>query len=105
MNLSCHALAGKRVGPSFKEVSTRRAAGPDASAYLAAKILASGSGVWRPVPMPPQTLADQDAKAIAQWLADGAHKCYGSPRRDPRAAPARPPVNPIHGDVPHAIPS
>ena len=99
MNLSCHALAGKRVGPSFKEVSTRRAAGPDASAYLAAKILASGSGVWRPVPMPPKTLADD------------AHKCYGlSPAtRDPRAAPARPspppPVNPIQGDVPHAIPS
>ena len=93
MNLSCHALAGKRVGPSFKEVSTRRAAGPDASAYLAAKILASGSGVWRPVPMPPQT------------LADGAHKCYGlSPATRVPPQPA-PPVNPIQGDVPHAIPS
>jgi hypothetical protein len=33
-----------------------------------------GTGVWGQYPMPPQTLPDEDAKAIAQWLADGARK-------------------------------
>ena len=72
--LACHALTGNRVGPSFKDVSARHAARPDATAYLSAKILAGGSGVWGQVPMPPQTLAREDARAIARWLADGAHK-------------------------------
>ena len=72
--LACHALAGKLLGPSFKDVSARYAARPDATPYLSAKILAGGSGVWGQVPMPPQTLASDDAKAIARWLADGAHK-------------------------------
>jgi cytochrome c551/c552 len=30
--------------------------------------------VWGNVPMPPQSLAESDAKAIAQWLADGMKK-------------------------------
>jgi cytochrome c len=72
--LSCHALAGTGVGPSFKDVSVRHAARPDAAAYLSAKILAGGSGVWGPVPMPPQPLAREDAMVMARWLADGAHK-------------------------------
>ena len=72
--LACHALAANLVGPSFKDVSRRHATRPDATAYLSAKILSGGSGVWGQVPMPPQTLSGDDAKAIARWLADGAHK-------------------------------
>ena len=72
--LACHALAGKLVGPSFKDVSVRYAARPDATTYLSAKIRAGGSGAWGQLPMPPQSLAGNDAKAIAQWLAEGAHK-------------------------------
>ena len=72
--LACHAMAGKLLGPSFKDVSARYAARADATPYLSAKILAGGSGVWGQVAMPPQTLASDDAKAIARWLADSAHK-------------------------------
>ena len=72
--LACHAMVGKLIGPSFKDVSARYAARADATPYLSAKILAGGSGVWGQVAMPPQTLASDDAKAIARWLADGAHK-------------------------------
>ena len=46
----------------------------DAMVYLSGKIRAGGMGVWGQVPMPPQTLADDDAKRIARWLADGARK-------------------------------
>ena len=72
--LVCHAMASKQVGPSFTEVSDRYAARPDAVAYLSAKILAGGTGVWGQVPMPPQPLTPEDAKAIAGWLADAARK-------------------------------
>ena len=72
--LVCHAIASTRVGPSFAEVSDRYASRPDAVAYLSAKILAGGTGVWGQVPMPPQSLTREDAKAIAGWLADSARK-------------------------------
>ena len=72
--LVCHALASRRVGPSFTEVSDHYAARPDAVAYLSAKIMSGGMGVWGQVPMPPQALSREDAKAIAGWLADGARK-------------------------------
>jgi cytochrome c len=72
--LACHGLDSKLVGPGFKEVAGKYSARADAVTYLAGKIRSGGSGVWGQVPMPPQTLADDDAKRIARWLADGARK-------------------------------
>jgi cytochrome c551/c552 len=72
--LACHGMDKKLVGPGFKEVAGKYSARADAATYLAGKIKAGGSGVWGQVPMPPQTLADDDAKRIARWLADGARK-------------------------------
>ena len=72
--LVCYAIDRKRVGPSFTEVTDRYASRPDAVAYLSAKILAGGTGAWGQVPMPPQSRAGDDAKAIAGWLVDGTHK-------------------------------
>jgi len=69
--LTCHGMDSKVVGPGLKEVATKYAGRSDAVAYLAQKIQAGGSGVWGPIPMPVQTLSADDAKAIAQWLADG----------------------------------
>jgi cytochrome c len=71
---ACHAVDGPLVGPSFKAVGARHGARADALAYLAGKIKSGGSGVWGQVPMPPQTLSEEDAKAIARWLTDGARK-------------------------------
>lgn len=72
--VACHGLDSKLVGPSFRDVAKKHAGLADAVAYLAAKIKSGGSGVWGAVPMPPQALGEVDAKAIAQWLADGAKK-------------------------------
>jgi cytochrome c len=69
---ACHGLDARLVGPSFVEIAKKHAGRGDALDYLTGKIKAGGTGVWGAVPMPPQTLGDADAKAIAQWLAAGA---------------------------------
>ena len=68
---ACHAQSSKLVGPAFADVAKKYAGKAD---YLAAKIKSGGSGVWGAIPMPPQTLSDSEAKAIANWLAAGASK-------------------------------
>ncbi len=62
-------MTNKIVGPSFADIAKKHAGKAD---YLTGKIKAGGSGVWGPVPMPPQSIGDADAKAIAHWLAAGA---------------------------------
>ena len=53
--MSCHAVDKKVVGPSYKDVAAKYAGQKDAVDKLAAKIIKGGSGVWGPVPMPPNT--------------------------------------------------
>ena len=69
--VACHGVDKKIVGPAFTDVAKKHAGKAD---YLAGKIKSGGSGVWGPIPMPPQTLPDADAKAIAAWIAGGAGK-------------------------------
>ena len=67
---ACHGVDSKLVGPSFKDISTKYANQDDAVGYLVQKIRAGGSGVWGAVPMPPQSIAEADARTIARWIAD-----------------------------------
>ena len=66
---ACHAAASKLVGPSWADIAKKHAGKLE---YLAAKIRSGGSGAWGAIPMPPQTLGEDDAKSIAVWLAGGA---------------------------------
>ena len=67
--IACHGMDQKIVGPGFAEIAKKNAGKVD---YLAEKIKAGGTGVWGSIPMPAQpNLSDDDAKAIAQWLANG----------------------------------
>ena len=66
---ACHAADRKVVGPSWAEVAKKH---PGQADYLAAKIRSGGSGVWGAIPMPPQSLTDEEARRIASWLAAGA---------------------------------
>ncbi len=68
---ACHGVDKKVVGPGFNEVAKKHTGKVD---YLAGKIKAGGSGVWGPIPMPPQTLPEADAKKIAEWISKGASK-------------------------------
>jgi cytochrome c551/c552/cytochrome c5 len=71
---ACHGLDTQLVGPAFREIAKKHAGRADALPYLMNKIKAGGSGVWGSIPMPPQTLPDADAQALAGWLAAGAGK-------------------------------
>jgi len=68
---ACHGVDKKIVGPGFNEIAKKHAGKVD---YLASKIKQGGAGVWGPVPMPPQSLPEADAKTIAAWIAKGASK-------------------------------
>lgn len=67
--LACHTLDKKIVGPSYKDVAAKYKGQAGADAKLAAKIMAGGSGVWGPVPMPanPQVNAAEAAQ-LAKWV-------------------------------------
>ena len=71
---ACHGVESRIVGPSFKEIATRYAGRADAEGYLTSKIKGGGQGVWGTIPMPAQSLPDNDAKALAVWLVAGAKK-------------------------------
>lgn len=66
---ACHAPDKKLVGPSWAEVARKYAGDPAAEARLVAKVKKGGSGVWGPVPMPPNvTVKDADIKTIVQYV-------------------------------------
>ena len=71
---ACHGVENRIVGPSFKEIATKYAGRADAEAYLTSKIKGGGQGVWGTIPMPAQSLPDNDAKALAVWLFTGAKR-------------------------------
>ena len=67
--LACHVVDKKLVGPSYKEVAAKYKSRKDAEAYLVKKIKAGSTGVWGPVPMPPNaTVNDGDAKTLAKYI-------------------------------------
>ena len=67
--LACHQIDKKIVGPSYKEVAKKYAGQKDAEAKLATKVLKGGSGVWGPVPMPPNaTVKPEEATKLVKWI-------------------------------------
>jgi len=71
---ACHGTDSKLVGPSFNDIAKKYASHDDALGYLVQKIRSGGSGVWGAVPMPPQAVAEADARAIAQWIVESAKR-------------------------------
>jgi cytochrome c len=67
--LSCHTVDKKLVGPAYQEVAAKYKSRKDAEAYLAKKIKEGSTGVWGPIPMPPNgTVGDDDAKTLAKYI-------------------------------------
>jgi cytochrome c len=66
--VACHAVDKKLVGPAYKDVAAKYAGQKDAVATLAAKVIKGGSGVWGPVPMPPNKVTDAEAKQMVEWV-------------------------------------
>ena len=66
---ACHATDKKMVGPSYKDVAAKYAGQADAVAKLSEKVKKGGSGVWGPVPMPPNAaVPDADIKTLVEWV-------------------------------------
>ncbi|NPA33074.1 MAG: c-type cytochrome [Aquificae bacterium] len=62
----CHDMRRKLLGPSFYDIS-KRYTEKDVD-KLVRSILEGSSGRWGSVPMPPQKLSEEEAKAIARWI-------------------------------------
>ena len=67
--MACHSVDKKLVGPAYKDVAAKYAGQAGAVDKLAANIVKGSTGIWGPVPMPPnaQVSAD-DAKKLATWV-------------------------------------
>ena len=67
--LTCHQLDSKLVGPAYKDVAAKYKPRKDAETYLVGKIKGGSSGVWGPVPMPPNgTVNDEEAHTLAKFI-------------------------------------
>ena len=67
--MACHAMDKKIVGPGYKEVAKKYAGDAGAESKLIEKIKKGGSGVWGPVPMPPNVaVKDEDIKTLVKWI-------------------------------------
>lgn len=66
---ACHADDKKLVGPSYKDVAEKYAKDKDAVKKLSEKVRKGGSGVWGPVPMPPNASAsDADVEKMVKSI-------------------------------------
>ncbi|AZP14178.1 c-type cytochrome [Undibacterium parvum] len=68
--MACHSLDKKVLGPAFKDVSKKYKGNADAVAALSKKIKDGSTGVWGPIPMPPNgpKVSDADIKVLAEWV-------------------------------------
>ena len=66
---ACHAEDKKVIGPSYKDVAAKYKGDAQAVAKLSDKVKKGGSGVWGPVPMPPNTqVKDEDVKKMVELI-------------------------------------
>jgi len=66
---ACHANDKKLVGPAYKDVAAKYKGDAAAPAKLADKVKKGGSGVWGPVPMPPNAaVKDDDIKTMVTYI-------------------------------------
>ncbi|MNJ75001.1 Cytochrome c-551 precursor [compost metagenome] len=65
---ACHNVAMKMVGPALKDVAAKNAGVEGAAATLAAHIKNGSSGLWGPIPMPPNAVTEEEAKTLAEWI-------------------------------------
>lgn len=66
---ACHAVDKKLVGPAYKDVAAKYKGDSAAAAKLATKVKKGGSGVWGPIPMPPNpAVPDADIKKLVDWV-------------------------------------
>lgn len=69
--MACHAKDKKVVGPAFKDIAAKYKGDKEAPTRLAEKVRKGGSGVWGPIPMPPnpaEKISDADLKGAVEMI-------------------------------------
>ena len=66
--VACHAVDSKLVGPAYTEVAAKYADQEDAKEHLVNSIQNGSSGVWGPIPMPPNAVTEDEAGILADWI-------------------------------------
>lgn len=67
--VSCHTVDKKLVGPAFRDVAKKYAGDTTAEDKLEGKVKNGSTGVWGPIPMPPNVVPDADLKALVEWIS------------------------------------
>src|SRR5690625_5345607 len=71
--VACHAVDKKLIGPGYNEVAEKYQGDEKAAAVLAEHVRKGSSGVWGPVPMPPNPkITDEDLATVIDWIMAGA---------------------------------
>lgn len=66
---ACHAIDKKMIGPAYLDVAKKFKGQPDAAEKLTKSVKAGSSGIWGPVPMPPNAgVPDADIKTLVDWV-------------------------------------
>jgi cytochrome c len=66
--LACHQLDRKLVGPPYKDIA-KKYKGQNVAGKLEQKVKKGGSGVWGPIPMPPNAaVPDADIRKLVHWI-------------------------------------
>ena len=66
--VACHRIDTKLVGPAYTEVAKKYAGQEGAVETVAGHIKNGISGLWGPIPMPPNQVTDEEAKILAEWV-------------------------------------
>lgn len=66
--IACHSVDTKLVGPAYKEVAAKYADQDDAKEHLVQSITKGSSGIWGPIPMPPNAVTEEEAGILAEWI-------------------------------------
>jgi cytochrome c len=67
--LTCHKVSEKLTGPAYQDVANKYAGSDTAIAYLTAKVIKGGKGVWGAIPMTPHPLlAEADVQQMVKYI-------------------------------------
>lgn len=71
--LACHAVDKKMIGPAYRDVAEKYADEADAAETIAKHIKEGSSGIWGPIPMPPNAaITDDELDKVVEWVLAGA---------------------------------
>jgi cytochrome c len=66
---ACHAVDKKIVGPAYVDVAAKYKSDKNAVAMLSKKVKEGSTGVWGPIPMPPNAATPQaDITELVTWI-------------------------------------